>query len=190
MFLLFRLVVELKLGSSNKWRAEEVEILMGKWTMHYVLFDVIMQLCRVTHFWWILVIVRCETLGCVLFISWTVLKRAAQQKEIFRFAFTMAFWNVSKMTRVWSMNRPKWMNASFVSHNAVSVFFFFLGGSNLNWLCHFKDKMDLCWFVAHRIFSNEMQKLCKYAKIHISFPESSKCLGSEGCTHDTTKMHS
>lgn len=84
----------------------------------------------------------CETLGCVLFISvFKIIKQAVQQKDISSQWYKKTLWNVFKMTKIWSMNGLKWMNAirihtiasyfcqnyEVVAHRAFFSVFFFKG---------------------------------------------------------------
>lgn len=84
---------------------------MGKWTMHCALFDVIIQLCHVIQVWWIPPIVRSKHLASLLFVIYffpvlfSIVKRPVQQKRYF-VLLPQKRWNVFKMTKIWSMNRP------------------------------------------------------------------------------------
>lgn len=95
--------------------AEERSFEMGKWTIHCALFDVIMQLCHVIHFLDGSPFCVCEKkhLAMSFFHSDCESSKEQSNKKSSFFSLDKGerCWNILKMTKIWSMNRPSWMNA-------------------------------------------------------------------------------
>lgn len=150
---------------------------MGKWTMQCALFDVIMQLCHVIQNFdgfSFIVICAVKHLAVSFFIFIQVLnhqKSSSTKRHFVSLLPKRTRWNVFKMTKIWSMNRPKkseWMQ--FPAHNAlafVEVIWSAFVASETIWVELYSYMLDHCPWTSMWMQCSIVMQICVW--IHIPF---------------------